>query len=79
MHSYVSQTAGENYYSEAVCNADVCQEVIVFLWCIHVQMCGPEEESQSILYEVMSLYVKHFLRLTYFSCDTAVPDKKASK
>lgn len=42
------QTAGDNYYSGAGCNADVCQEVIVFFGYIHMQMCSPEDKSQSI-------------------------------
>lgn len=41
------QTTGENHYSGAVCNADVCQLVIVFFGYIHMQMCRPEDESQS--------------------------------
>ncbi len=31
------------------------------------------------LYEEMSSYVKHFLRLTYFSFNTGIPDKKTPK
>ncbi len=51
-----------------------------WLFSLGISTCrcaGPRMKAS--LYEEMSSYVKHFLRLTYFSFDTGIPDKKTPK